>query len=49
LIIKTQSESRDVGFVVLNATFNYISALSWRSVSLAEEAGRNHEPVANYW
>jgi hypothetical protein len=34
---------------VLNATFNNISVLSWRSVLLVEETGgprENHRPVA---
>jgi hypothetical protein len=33
------------GFMVLNATFNNISVISWRSVLLAEETevpGENH-------
>jgi hypothetical protein len=30
-----------VGFVVFNATFNNISALSWQSVLLVEETGKN--------
>jgi hypothetical protein len=37
---------------VLNATFNKISALSWRSVLLVEETGvaeENHRPAANHW
>jgi hypothetical protein len=37
-----------VGFVVFNATFNNISALSWQSVLLVEETGvprENHRPV----
>ena len=39
-------------FMVSNATFNNISAISWRSVLLVEEAGvpgENHRPVANHW
>ena len=38
-------------FIVLNATFNNISAISWRSVLLVEETGvlgENHHPVASY-
>jgi hypothetical protein len=34
-------------FMVLNATFNNISAISWRSVLLVEETGvpgENHRP-----
>ena len=32
-------------FMVFNATFNNISAISWRSVLLVEETGKNHRPV----
>jgi len=38
--------------MVLNATFNNISAISWRSVLLVEETGvpgENHRPVASHW
>ena len=38
--------------MVLNATFNNISVISWRSVLLVEETGvprENHRPVANNW
>jgi hypothetical protein len=31
--------------MVFNATFNNISAISWRSVFLAEETGENYRPV----
>ena len=40
-----------VTVVVLNATFNNISAISWRSVLLVEETGvpgENHRPVASH-
>jgi hypothetical protein len=40
-----------VWFMVLNATFNNISFLSWWSVLLVAETGvpgENHRPVANY-
>ena len=36
----------------LNATFNNISVILWRSVLLAEETevpGENHRPVASHW
>ena len=36
-------------FIVVNATFNNISVISWRSVLLVEEIGvprENHLPVA---
>jgi len=39
------------GFMVLNATFNNISIMSWRSVLLVEETGvpgENHRPVASH-
>ena len=38
--------------MVFNATFNTISAISWRSVLLVEKTGvpgENHRPVANHW
>ena len=38
--------------MVLNATFNYISAISWQSVLLVEETGvprENHRPAATHW
>ena len=41
-----------VRVMVFNATFNNISAISWRSVLLAEETrvpGENHRPVASHW
>jgi hypothetical protein len=37
-------------FLVLNATFNNISVISWRSVLLVEETGvlgENHQPAAS--
>jgi hypothetical protein len=37
-----------VWFVVFNATFNNISAISWQSVLLVEETGENHRPVASH-
>jgi hypothetical protein len=53
------SDKGDIGtygwfgwFMVLNATFNYISVISWRSVLLVEETripGENHGPVASHW
>ena len=39
-------------FMALNATFNNISVISWRSVLLVEETGipgENRRPVASYW
>ena len=41
-----------VKIVVFNATFNNISAISWRSVLLVEESGvpwENHQPAASHW
>jgi len=38
--------------MVFNATFNNISAISWRSVLLVEETGvpgENHRRAANHW
>ena len=40
-----------VFFMVFSATFNNISAISWRSVLLVEETGgpgENHRPVASH-
>ena len=37
--------------MVFNATFNNISAISWRSVLFVEETGEpveNHRPVASH-
>ena len=41
-----------VRFMVFNATFNNISAISWLSALLVEEtwgSGENHRPVASHW
>ena len=38
--------------MMLNATFNNISVISWRSVLLVEVTGgprKNHRPVASHW
>ena len=35
--------------MVFNATFNNISAISWRSVLLVEEPGENHWPATSLW
>ena len=38
--------------MVFNATFNNISVISWRSVSLVKEMGvpgENHKPAASHW
>ena len=34
--------------MVFITTFNNISVISWRSVSLVEETGENHRPVASH-
>jgi len=36
-------------FMVFNATFNNISAISWQAVLLVEETGENHRLVASHW
>jgi hypothetical protein len=39
-------------FIVFNATFSNISAISWRPVLVVEEArvpGENHRPWASNW
>jgi len=39
-------------FLVFNATFNNISAISWRPVLVVEKAGvpgENHQPWASNW
>jgi hypothetical protein len=44
--------STDGWFMVVNANFNNISVISWRSVVLVEETGvprENHWPVASHW
>jgi hypothetical protein len=41
-----------IGFIVCNATFSNISAISWRPVLVVEEAGvpgENHRPWASNW
>jgi hypothetical protein len=40
-----------VRVMVLNATINHISVISWMSVLLVEETGvptKNHQPVASH-
>jgi len=42
----------DLIFLVFNATFSNISAISWRSVLVVEEVGvpgENHRPWASNW
>jgi len=41
-----------VDLMVLNATFNNISVISWRSVSLVKETGvpgENYRPITSHW
>jgi hypothetical protein len=45
------TEQYRVGLLVLNATFNNNSVISWRSVLLVEETavpGENHRPVGSH-
>jgi len=35
--------------MVLNATFNNISVISWSSVLLVEETRKNRRPAASRW
>ena len=42
------SDSRGLGFMVFNATFNNISVISWQSVLLVEETRENYRPVASH-
>jgi hypothetical protein len=40
-----------LGVMVFNATFNNISARSWRSLLLVDETGvpgENHQPIASH-
>jgi hypothetical protein len=49
--IEYYSEVSDM-VMVFNATFNYISVISWRSILLMEETGvpvKNHRPTASHW
>ena len=40
---------RNLIFLVFHATFINISTISWRTVVLVEEAGKNHRPWASNW
>jgi hypothetical protein len=35
--------------MVVDAIFNNISTISWRSVLLVDEPEENHPPAAGYW
>jgi hypothetical protein len=51
-IVRTKFLDVLVWFMMFNATFQYISVVSWWSVSLVEETavtGENRRPVANHW
>ena len=48
----SSSSSNDLIFVVFNATFSNIAAISWRPVLVEDEAGvpgENHRPWASNW
>ena len=48
----TGNAVKRVRLMVLNATFNNISVISWQSVLLVEETrgpGEKHRPVASHW
>ena len=49
LIKRVCSNRIRIRVMVFNATFNNISAISWRSVLLVEETGENHRPAASHW
>jgi hypothetical protein len=42
------SKRKELRLWVLNATFNNISDITWRSHLLLEETEENHEPAANH-
>ena len=55
ILLKVKINTKDVSLnssvrhIVLNATFNNVSVISWRSVLLVEETGvpgENYRPVA---
>ena len=50
--IRKREDLFGFGFIVSNATFSNISAISWRPVLVVEEAGvpgENHRPWASNW
>ena len=50
--IRKREDLFGFGFIVSNATFCNISAISWRPVLVVEEAGvpgENHRPWASNW
>jgi len=49
---KHTKHTKPICLMVINATFNNISVISWRSVVLVEETGgpgENHRPVESNW
>jgi len=51
-LVRVQARSTKIYRVrvrVFNATFNNISAISWRSVLLVDETGENHRPAISYF
>jgi len=38
-----------IWFLVFNATFSNITAISWRPVLMVEEAWEKHRPCASNW
>ena len=46
--IKISKRRFRVRVMVLNATFNNISVISWLTELLVEETGENHQPVTSY-
>ena len=42
------SKRKELKLWVLNATFNNISVITWRSHLLLEETEENHEPAASH-
>jgi hypothetical protein len=46
--IKISKRRFRVRVMVLNATFNNISVISWPTELLVEETGENHQPVTSY-
>jgi hypothetical protein len=49
VIMPINQENWEVRFIVFNATFKNISAISWQSVLLVEETRENHWPAARHW
>ena len=46
--IQTKKGGLSFRFMVFNATFNNISAISCRLVLLVEETGENHRPATSH-